>query len=176
MIRSLPSASVARPLRSARLGAGLLVAGLALASGPALAGPPLPTGGASASSEQEPRVLGGETTARPGAAARLEATIVVPPGYHVYRDMVSVEVVDPGGLALGTASLPPGLEQPDPASPGSLREQYDFDAIIELPVAKAPTAGRYAALLSVRYQACKASLCLFPRTEEVTSTLVVAAP
>lgn len=131
---------------------------------------------ATSSSAQEPRVVGGSLTLPAGQPARLEATIAVPPGYHVYKDMVHVEVLDPGGLELGPASLPAGLIQPDPASPGATREQYDFDAIVELPVEGTPAPGSYSATLSVRYQACKASLCLFPRTEEVVSQLVLTAP
>ncbi len=97
----------------------------------------------------------------------LEISVVVPPGFHVYRDMLHVEVLSAAGLTLGAPDFPPGLMRPDPASPGSDREQYDLDIIVQVPVT-ASRAGDFAPLFSVRYQSCRDTLCFMPKTEEVT--------
>lgn len=145
---------------------------LALLGGPARAGAPV----AATSGGPGPTVVGGTTTLQAGKTGPLELTIAVPPGFHVYRDMVAVEIVDPGGLALGAPSLPPGVLVDDPAAPGQPREQYEFDAIIEVPLTRAPAVGTHRARFSVRWQACRASTCLYPVTEQVDATVVVAAP
>ena len=107
-----------------------------------------------------------------GAAGELEISIVVPPGFHVYKDMLHVEVLSADGLSLGAPDLPPGLMKPDPASPGSEREQYDLDAIVQIS-ATSSTPGDFAPLFSVRYQACLDTLCFMPRTEEVSVSVSV---
>ncbi|MCK6503848.1 protein-disulfide reductase DsbD N-terminal domain-containing protein [Myxococcota bacterium] len=147
--------------------------------GPALAGgglPGLPVPASPAVSQATVAIVGGTTTVAPGSSAALELTVVVPPGFHVYQDMLHVQVTDPGGLSLGPPSLPPGLSAPDPAAPGRLREQYDFDAVVLVPVLKAPPAGEHVATFDVRWQACSGGVCLMPRTEQVTARLVVRAP
>ncbi|MCB9777849.1 MAG: protein-disulfide reductase DsbD N-terminal domain-containing protein [Alphaproteobacteria bacterium] len=128
-----------------------------------------------ATSGPEIEVVGMVQPVAPGEQPPVVLTIVVPPGFHVYKDMVNVEVLDAGGLALGPASLPAGLMTSDPALPGNTREQYDFDVIIEVPVTAPPPAGTHEARFSVRYQACKQSLCLFPNTVEVVAGLKVPA-
>lgn len=155
--------------------APLLLALLALPAGASGDLPGLP-GAAPAASQVTVAVLGGTTTAAPGASAALELTVVVPPGFHVYQDMLHVQVSDAGGLSLGAPSLPPGLSAPDPAAPGQLREQYDFDAVVLVPVLRAPAVGEYTATFDVRWQACSGGVCLMPRTEQVQARLVVPAP
>lgn len=164
-----------------------LAALLALLAAPVRAGgAPLlpPVGGVAPATSQAPvsqaavsqaavTVQGGLTTLAPGKTAPLELTVVVPPGFHVYRDMLQVDLVDAGGLSLGPASLPPGLHAPDPAAPGQLREQYDFDAVVQVPLLAAPPAGEHLATFDVRFQACSGGICLMPRTEQVQARLVV---
>jgi thiol:disulfide interchange protein len=101
----------------------------------------------------------------PGAQARARVVVVVPEGFHVYRDMMSVTVLDAGGLTLGAADFPPGLSRPDPANPSAQREQYDTNVVIEIPVTASGAAGRRVAKLEVKYQGCKRSLCYMPATE-----------
>lgn len=147
-------------------------------SGPAFAGgalPGLPATTSPALSQVTVAVLGGTTTVDAGAAAALELTIVVPAGFHVYQDMLRVDVADAGGLKLGPASLPPGLSAPDPAAPGQLREQYDFDVIVLVPVLSPAAVGEHVATLDVRWQACSGGVCLMPRTEQVQARLIVRA-
>ena len=111
----------------------------------------------------------------PGSAGRLSVTIAVPEGFVVYRDMVSVEVVDTAGLELGAPDLPPGFARPDPANPALTREQYSFPVIIEVPVSAPAAEGTYAPALKVRYQGCKASLCYPPGEVELTVPVEVTA-
>jgi len=128
-----------------------------------------------ATSEPTLQVEGGLTQVQAGATAPLQLTVLVPPGFHVYRDMLSVTTQDPGDLSLGDPSLPPGLSAEDPAAPGTQRELYEFDVIVDVPLKKPARPGTHVATFSVRYQACKDSLCLMPRTEEVQARLEVAA-
>ncbi len=160
---------------------GLLLSsllGAAVAAPEGQVAPTLPAADVHHAETSQPTLmaLGATTRTTAGQPAALSLTIVVPPGYHVYRDMVAVEVLDAGDLKLGAPSLPAGLHQPDPAAPGSLRELYEFDAIIDVPVLDPAAPGTHDALLSVRYQACKNSTCLFPQTSEIVSTLVVSEP
>ncbi|MFM2248933.1 MAG: hypothetical protein RL071_5008 [Pseudomonadota bacterium] len=101
----------------------------------------------------------------PGGQARARVVVAVPEGFHVYRDMMSVTVLDAGGLTLGAADFPPGLSRPDPANPSAEREQYDTNVVIEIPVTATGAAGRRIAKLEVKYQGCKRSLCYMPATE-----------
>lgn len=102
----------------------------------------------------------------PGASGVAEVRVVVPEGFHVYRDMLWVKVLDEGSLKVGEASFPPGLMRPDPASPGSERELYDMDVIIHVPVTAPSEAGSHIAQVQVGYQGCKGGLCYMPAKEE----------
>jgi len=108
-----------------------------------------------------------------GAAGRLRITIAVPKDHHIYRDMVEVVVIDAGGLELAEASYPPGLKKPDPADPATLRQVYDMDVIIEVPVAGVVKPGVYPVTLQVTYQGCKKSLCWMPQTDEIQARVRV---
>lgn len=150
---------------------------LALLSIP-FVGPTIARAGSSsapASSGQEPMVVAGITRLAAGKTAPVQVTLVVPPGYKVYKDMLVVEVLDAGDLALGEPSLPAGILAEDPAAPGSQREQYEFDVIIELPMTRAPAPGSHKLSVSVRWQACRASVCLYPKTEQVQAEVLVSA-
>jgi thiol:disulfide interchange protein DsbD len=103
----------------------------------------------------------------PGAKGVLRVTIVVPPGYHVYRDMMWVKVPASGGLSVGSPSFPPGLQKPDPANPGQNRELYDLNVIVEVPITAPAAAGAHEIELEVGYQGCKGGLCYMPATESV---------
>ncbi|MEL6350002.1 MAG: protein-disulfide reductase DsbD domain-containing protein, partial [Myxococcota bacterium] len=106
--------------------------------------------------------------------APVQVILTVPPGFHVYRDMLQVDVVDPDGLTLGPPDFPPGLMKTDPANPANQREQYDLDVIVDVP-ATAKTAGTYNPTFSVRFQACKDTLCFMPKTQEITIPVTVSA-
>ena len=121
-----------------------------------------------------PRIEAGTLSLAPGAKGNVEIRIVVPTGWHLYRDMVSVELLDPAGLVVGEPSLPPGLPVPDPANPAHTREQYELDAYVEVPVTAPAAPGRYEAAFEIRYQGCKGGICLMPRTEQVVAPVVVA--
>ena len=115
------------------------------------------------------------TTVSTAGAGTARITLVVPEGFHVYRDMMSVAVLDAGGLTLGAVSYPKGLAVPDPANPDATREEYPYDVILEVPVTAPKAAGTYVAQLSVTYQGCKKSLCYMPVTETVMLSVTVPA-
>ncbi len=114
----------------------------------------------------------------PGEAGVARVTIVVPEGHHVYRDMMWIKPVHDGGLSLGKASFPPGLHKPDPANPGTTRELYDMNVIIEVPVVAPAKAKGQRATVEVGYQGCKGGLCFMPATEkhDITVLPAVGAP
>ena len=108
-----------------------------------------------------------------GKPGTVEVRVVVPPGHHVYRDMIRVETVDASGLTVGAADLPPGLPQADPANPSVQRELYDLDVFIEVPVSGAAQPGTHEVRLAVTVQGCKGGLCYLPQTVEVLAAVAV---
>lgn len=112
-------------------------------------------------------------TLAPGAKGVVTLTLAVPTEFHVFRDMMEVKVTDAAGLSFGEPSFPPGEHKPDPLSPGSLREQFDQDVIVEVPVTAPQKEGSYIAALTFRYQGCKETLCYMPATDKVEATVLV---
>lgn len=111
----------------------------------------------------------------PGASGVVRVVVVVPEGFHVYRDMMHVEVVEAGGLRWGAPSFPVGLQTPDPANPSAQREVYDTNVVVELPVTAGAASGAIAARVEVKYQGCKKSLCYMPATELLDVVVPVGA-
>lgn len=128
-----------------------------------------------ARAEENPfRVEIGDAVVSPGGTVPLVVTVVVPEGFHLYRDTMGVETLGADGVKVGPASFPPGLSKKDPANPAHLREQYEQDVIVEVPVtAPADATGAHTITLLVRYQGCKKNLCYFPQTDEVTAKVTV---
>jgi thiol:disulfide interchange protein/DsbC/DsbD-like thiol-disulfide interchange protein len=110
-----------------------------------------------------------------GMDGMLDVTIVVPPGHHVYRDMISVRVVDAAGLKIGEPSFPRGLDKPDPANPALSREMYDLNVVVELTVGAAKALGAHPVVLEVGYQGCKGGLCFMPVTEQIVVPVDIVA-
>jgi len=102
-----------------------------------------------------------------GAEATLDVMVVVPKGYHVYRDMMAVTVTDAGGLTFKDAVFPLGEFTDDPANPGTTREQFKESVRVQLPVT-ATAAGTHLVTVEVRYQGCKQGLCYMPAAESHT--------
>ncbi|MFZ5475589.1 MAG: protein-disulfide reductase DsbD domain-containing protein [Myxococcota bacterium] len=120
------------------------------------------------------RVEVADATVAPGGTAKIVVTVVVPKGFHVYRDMMDVTPVGAGKFTIGEESFPPGLMKEDPAAPGTQREQYEDDVIVEVPVtAPADATGTQDVALLVRYQGCKKNLCYFPQEEAVSAKVSV---
>ncbi len=115
------------------------------------------------------------TTLAPGAKGVVTLVLVVPQEFHVFRDMMEVKVADAAGLSFGEPSFPPGEHKPDPLNPGTLREQFDRDVIVEVPVTAPDKEGTYTAAMTFRYQGCKETLCYMPATDKVDVPVVVQA-
>jgi hypothetical protein len=107
---------------------------------------------------------------------RAEVRLVVPPGYHVYRDMVSFDVLDSGGVTVDAPSLPPGVPAQDPADRGVEREVYDRDAVVWVPVTTPSVPGLYFIHVEARYQGCREGLCFPPTTRSLDVPVHVRAP
>lgn len=110
-----------------------------------------------------------------GASGRVVLRLRVPAGTHIYRDGIEVLVADAGGLQVGPADVPPGLKRADPGDGGEIRELYDTDVLIEVPVTgRAP--GLYSVTFDLRHQGCKIGLCFPPKSTPVTALVRVRAP
>ncbi len=122
------------------------------------------------------RVEARPLTLAPGADGALTVVLAVPERHHVYRDMLDVRVIDAAGLVARTPSYPPGLPTPDPANPGQLRESYEDDVWVDVPVHVPATmkAGNRTVRLRVRYQGCNQTTCYFPQEETLDAAVVVA--
>lgn len=126
------------------------------------------------------RVEVGTAEAAPGATAQVPVHFLVPPGAHIYADMLSVEVRSPGPLKVGELVEPPGRLVADPANPAHQRETYEAgDTVVQLPVTlPADATGTYTVDLVVQHQACRVGLCFPPKEDHLTATVAVvgAAP
>ncbi len=111
-----------------------------------------------------------------GATIDLPVHLLVPPGAHVYADMVEIEVVDAGGLGVGALVEPPGKLVADPANPSRQRETYEAgDTVLFLPLTlPAGSPGTYTVKLLARHQACRVGLCYPAREDALTATVSVA--
>ena len=116
------------------------------------------------------RVEAQDATVLPGASGKVTVVVRVPDGFHVYRDMLAVKVENAGKVTAGSPAFPDGSLADDPASPGAVRELYEQDVYIQIPVSVPKgISGDIPVLLDVRYQGCKRSLCYLPGEQEVTA-------
>jgi len=100
------------------------------------------------------RALGGE--------AELRVAFFQAEGWHVNRNMTWIELGEGSALTAGEAVFPEAVAFTDPVS-GMERREIAGDFVATLPL-QGP-AGPQRIAVSVGYQACKADLCLMPRTE-----------
>lgn len=132
---------------------------------------------AAAFAEESPvRVEVADVLASAGATIDLPVHLLVPPGAHVYAEMVAIEVVDADGLVAGAVVEPPGKLVADPANPTRQREVYEpGDTVLSLPLTLPEGSPRtYTVKLLVRHQACRDGLCYPAREDALTSTVSVA--
>jgi hypothetical protein len=121
--------------------------------------------------EAEPLVLA------PGETGQLVLRLVIPPGMHVYRDQVFVDLVDAAGLDVGATDLPSGERVPDPATGSDFRELYAMTSIVYVPVtAPKKATGMYSPRLLVRHQGCRPGLCFPPQATPLSVLVRVVAP
>lgn len=124
-----------------------------------------------------PVMLGAiDATLAPGASGKVGVRMEIGPGYHVFVDMLDVKLVAAGGLTVSAPVYPAGEEVPDPAAPGSTREQYAGAARVEFPVVVPRTVAAgssHAVEMHVRYQACTKDLCTMPIEEDLTALVTV---
>ncbi len=101
-------------------------------------------------------------------------TFVVPRGFHLYHDMMSVEPLKQEGLAFASPVFPMGNLIADPANPAEMREVFDSTIQVTVPVQSA-TVGTYLTEVKVRYQGCKDTLCYMPKSETLSTVVEVKA-
>ncbi len=111
-----------------------------------------------------------------GTTLDLPVHLLVPPGAHVYAEMVEIEVVDAGGLVVGALVEPPGKLLADPANPARQREVYEAgDTVLSLPLTLPAGSPRtYTLKLLARHQACRVGLCYPAREDALTATVSAA--
>ena len=100
----------------------------------------------------------------------IEVVILVPEGFHLYKDMMWVKPTPQPHLKFADAIFPKGVFLPDPANPERYREHFDKTLSIDLPV-QILENGVYQTSLEVRYQGCKAGLCYRPVVDRHEITL-----
>ena len=96
-----------------------------------------------------------------GVEGSVDFLLLVPDGFHLYRDMMHVEVLSGAPLQFQEARYPVGLFKPDPANPKAFREQYNQNLTVSLPVQHS-TIGQYEATFEIAYQGCRGGLCYRP--------------
>lgn len=146
--------------------------------GLALAAPPTFTLEAPPPVEVDP--FAWAVTAEPvdvGSDGALTLRLVVPPSHFVYRDRVSIVVLEPGPLSVGAVALPPGQVMADVAGDLPDREQYGADVFFTVPftATRAAVAGLQSVTLQVEHQGCRPGLCFPPTRTELTTLVPVRA-
>ncbi len=135
--------------------------------------------GLAVAEESPVRVAVGDASAPAGGIARVPVRFDIPPGTHIYADMLAVEVIDGAGLRAGEIEEPTGSLEADPANPARQREVYAAGLTeVQLPLTlPADAAGSYAVRLLVKHQACRVGLC-YPGAEQelVAQVSVGGAP
>ena len=97
-----------------------------------------------------------------GKTVDVRFTLTVPAHTKIYKDQVSVEVLDAAGMTVGTVELPAGESFEDPYG-GGLREAYAVDTQFALPlVAPSRKAGRVDMSVRVSWQGCGDGMCYMP--------------
>ena len=110
-----------------------------------------------------------------GETKDMVVTFVVPEGYHLYQDMMSVIPSTTEGLTFATPVFPMGQLKTDPANPEQMREVFATPVQVKVPVTST-TTGVYLTELKVQYQGCKETLCYMPKTETMQTTIAVTLP
>ena len=110
-----------------------------------------------------------------GETKDVHVTFVVPEGYHLYHDMMSVVPKPVEGIAFAAPVFPMGHLIADPANPEQMREVFDTAVQVKVPVTST-TVGVYLTELTVQYQGCKETLCYMPKTETLQTTIQVTDP
>jgi peroxiredoxin len=147
-----------------------------MAGGHAVHEPPVPADGRAIAVEAAP------VHAAAGASGELTLLLHVAEGFHVMSDRpskpeyiatrVSFDSAGIDGIALGAPRYPPpvpfALDRESIATfRGDVRVVLPFDVRADV------AAGAHTVPGWVRYQACTASRCLFPRTEPLEATILV---
>ncbi len=124
----------------------------------------------------------GEVEQGAEVAAHLSATI--DPGWHVYSltqgpgGPIALRITVAPGQPFTLQSVPTGPAPRTEFDPnfGITAEEYEEHAAFTVPVAVGGAApvGRDSIVVRARYQACNASLCLPPRTENLAVPVTVA--
>ena len=102
-------------------------------------------------------------------------TFVVPEGFHLYQDMMSVVPKLTDNLVFSEPIFPMGYLTVDPANPEQMREVFDTTVHVKVPITSSKV-GVYTTDVTVRYQGCKKTLCYMPKSKTVPVTVQVVAP
>ncbi len=97
---------------------------------------------------------------RPGEEFLVEATFLIPPRHHLYKDKTRIEVVSGDGFRSRSSSSSPAVVRRDPFY-GKEMEVYEVGATIRENFSMDPgiAAGQREIRFLVAYQGCSESLC-----------------
>jgi DsbC/DsbD-like thiol-disulfide interchange protein len=120
----------------------------------------------------------------PGGAVSVRLTATIDDGWHLYSTTqppggpvpTRIAVVSPKFLLDGAVQFPKPTVHPDPNFQINV-ETYESAVTFTIPVRvdRAVPVGTDTVVVSARYQACNATLCLPPQTATVPVVLQVAA-
>jgi len=117
-------------------------------------------------------------TVAPNSPNDIVIHLHIAPKHHVYKDTLKVRAVEPQTATINDLSISPAHKFLDKFS-GVEREGIEKEATIKTQIlfAQAPPPGKQNFKLSLTYQACSESYCLFPKTIELDlAGRVEAAP
>ena len=117
-------------------------------------------------------------------AANIHADTAVPvriqleldPAYHAYKEQFELKVLQPEGATASTFVLKPLVHFFDKVSKSEREGIHEHgDMFFNLTLAKNTSPGEHTAELEVRFQACAADHCLFPKKIKTSVQFQVAA-
>lgn len=109
---------------------------------------------------------------QPNESGDITVLFVVPEGFHLYQDMMSVTASPMSELQFSDPQFPIGHLTKDPANPEQMRMVFESTIEVKVPVTSAIN-GRYEPSFEIRYQGCKDTLCYMPATENISTWVQV---
>jgi len=113
-------------------------------------------------------------TVRPGESLPLEVTFLIPPKHFLYKDKMSLTLLQGEGFKVGPPEFPPSMRKKDPFS-GKDLDIFEGGTILKtkLSADKKIGEGKKEVRLLLTYQGCSDSLCYRLTKQEIALPVTV---
>jgi thiol:disulfide interchange protein DsbD len=129
--------------------------------------------GATAEPEFLPPEEAFKLTLTPRGDGNLDARFTIAQDYYLYRDKISIKIIDPAGVSVGGIDFPPAEEKNDATFGKMFVYHHDFNAVARL--AGVP-AGTKALRVETSHQGCSDKGICYPPLEQTLNVDLTAPP